>query len=183
MQDFNHRLPQQRNVRTAIPGPRSQELEQQRESALARGLVPGLPAYIVDGDGGVLIDVDGNSFVDFASGIAVTSAGASNPAVVAAVQEAVAHFTHTSFTISPYESYVAVAEKLNEVTPGDHPKKTALFNSGAEAVENAVKIARNYTGKRGVVVMDRAFHGRTNLTMAMTAKQSPYKNGSPERLA
>ena len=84
---------------------------------------------------------------------------------------------HTSFTISPYESYVAVAEKLNEVTPGDHPKKTALFNSGAEAVENAVKIARNYTGKRGVVVMDRAFHGRTNLTMAMTAKQSPYKNG------
>ena len=93
------------------------------------------------------------------------------------MQEAVAHFTHTSFTISPYESYVEVAEKLNEVTPGDHPKKTALFNSGAEAVENAVKIARNYTGKRGVVVMDRAFHGRTNLTMAMTAKQSPYKNG------
>ncbi|PZO97048.1 MAG: 4-aminobutyrate--2-oxoglutarate transaminase, partial [Corynebacterium urealyticum] len=90
---------------------------------------------------------------------------------------AVAHFTHTSFTISPYESYVAVAEKLNEVTPGDHPKKTALFNSGAEAVENAVKIARNYTGKRGVVVMDRAFHGRTNLTMGMTAKQQPYKNG------
>ena len=140
-------------------------------------MAPSLPGYVVDADGGILADADGNRFIDLASGIAVTSAGASNPAVVKAVQEAVAHFTHTSFTISPYESYVEVAEKLNEVTPGDHPKKTALFNSGAEAVENAVKIARNYTGKRGVVVMDRAFHGRTNLTMAMTAKQSPYKNG------
>ena len=177
MQDFNHRLPQQRNVRTAIPGPRSQELEQQREAELARGLVPGLPAYIVDGDGGVLIDVDGNSFVDFASGIAVTTVGASNERVATAVSEAASHLLHTCFLNAPYEGFVAVARKLNELTPGEHKKKSALFSTGAEAIENAVKIARNYTGKNRVVVFDSAFHGRTNLTMTMTAKNKPYKAG------
>ncbi|MCZ9306406.1 4-aminobutyrate--2-oxoglutarate transaminase [Corynebacterium sp. c8Ua_181] len=177
MQDFNHRLPQQRNVRTAIPGPRSQELEQQREAALARGLVPGLPAYIVDGDGGVLVDVDGNSFVDFASGIAVTTVGASNERVTTAVSEAASHLLHTCFLNAPYEGFVAVARKLNELTPGEHKKKSALFSTGAEAIENAVKIARNYTGKNRVAVFDSAFHGRTNLTMTMTAKNKPYKAG------
>ena len=177
MQELEYHIEQSRHLGQQVPGPKSSALDERRKNALPAGMAPSLPGYVVDADGGILADADGNRFIDLASGIAVTSAGASNPAVVAAVQEAVAHFTHTSFTISPYESYVAVAEKLNEVTPGDHPKKTALFNSGAEAVENAVKIARNYTGKRGVVVMDRAFHGRTNLTMGMTAKQSPYKNG------
>ena len=177
MQELEYRIEQTRHLAQAVPGPASAALDERRKNAIPAGMAPALPGYVVDADGGILADADGNRFIDLASGIAVTSAGASNPAVVKAVQEAVAHFTHTSFTISPYESYVEVAEKLNEVTPGDHPKKTALFNSGAEAVENAVKIARNYTGKRGVVVMDRAFHGRTNLTMAMTAKQSPYKNG------
>ncbi|MCG7261456.1 4-aminobutyrate--2-oxoglutarate transaminase [Corynebacterium aurimucosum] len=177
MQELQYHIEQSRHLGQQVPGPKSAALDERRKNALPAGMAPSLPGYVVDADGGILADADGNRFIDLASGIAVTSAGASNPAVVAAVQEAVAHFTHTSFTVSPYESYVAVAEKLNEVTPGDHPKKTALFNSGAEAVENAVKIARNYTGKRGVVVMDRAFHGRTNLTMAMTAKQSPYKNG------
>ncbi|WP_175974315.1 4-aminobutyrate--2-oxoglutarate transaminase [Corynebacterium sp. Marseille-Q2823] len=177
MQELQYHIEQSRRLGQQVPGPKSAALDERRKNALPAGMAPSLPGYVVDADGGILADADGNRFIDLASGIAVTSAGASNPAVVAAVQEAAAHFTHTSFTISPYESYVAVAEKLNEVTPGDHPKKTALFNSGAEAVENAVKIARNYTGKRGVVVMDRAFHGRTNLTMAMTAKQSPYKNG------
>lgn len=177
MQDFNHRLPQQRNVRTAIPGPRSQELEQQREAELARGLVPGLPAYIVDGDGGVLVDVDGNSFVDFASGIAVTTVGASNERVTTAVSEAASHLLHTCFLNAPYEGFVALARKLNELTPGEHKKKSALFSTGAEAIENAVKIARNYTGKNRVVVFDSAFHGRTNLTMTMTAKNKPYKAG------
>lgn len=177
MQDFNHRLPQQRNVRTAIPGPRSQELEQQREAELARGLVPGLPAYIVDGDGGVLVDVDGNSFVDFASGIAVTTVGASNERVTTAVSEAASHLLHTCFLNAPYEGFVAVARKLNELTPGEHKKKSALFSTGAEAIENAVKIARNYIGKNRVVVFDSAFHGRTNLTMTMTAKNKPYKAG------
>ncbi|QQU80247.1 4-aminobutyrate--2-oxoglutarate transaminase [Corynebacterium striatum] len=177
MQELEYRIEQTRHLAEQVPGPVSAALDERRKNAIPAGMAPSLPGYVVDADGGILADADGNRFIDLASGIAVTSAGASNPAVVKAVQEAVAHFTHTSFTISPYESYVEVAEKLNEVTPGDHPKKTALFNSGAEAVENAVKIARNYTGKRGVVVMDRAFHGRTNLTMAMTAKQSPYKNG------
>ncbi|QPK78769.1 4-aminobutyrate--2-oxoglutarate transaminase [Corynebacterium lizhenjunii] len=177
MSELEYRIEQSRHLGQQVPGPVSAALDERRKNALPAGMAPALPGYVVDADGGILADADGNRFIDLASGIAVTSAGASNPAVVKAVQEAVAHFTHTSFTISPYESYVEVAEKLNELTPGDHPKKTALFNSGAEAVENAVKIARNYTGKRGVVVMDRAFHGRTNLTMAMTAKQSPYKNG------
>ncbi|MCR5913816.1 4-aminobutyrate--2-oxoglutarate transaminase [Corynebacterium sp. zg254] len=177
MSDLNYRIEQTRHLGQHIPGPVSAALDERRANALPAGMIPALPGYVVDGDGGILVDADGNRFIDLASGIAVTSAGASNPAVVKAVQDAVAHFTHTSFTISPYESYVEVAERLNELTPGDHAKKTALFNSGAEAVENAVKIARNYTGKRAVVVMDRAFHGRTNLTMGMTAKQSPYKSG------
>ena len=177
MQDFNHRIPQERKVVTPIPGPRSQELEEQREQELARGLVPGLPAYIVDGDGGVLVDVDGNSFIDFASGIAVTTVGASNPRVTAAIAEAASHLTHTCFLNAPYEGFVQVSKKLNELTPGDHEKKTALFSTGAEAIENAVKIARNYTGKNRIVVFDGAFHGRTNLTMTMTAKNKPYKSG------
>ncbi|HCG2964618.1 4-aminobutyrate--2-oxoglutarate transaminase [Corynebacterium striatum] len=177
MQDFNHRIPQERKVVTPIPGPRSQELEEQREQELARGLVPGLPAYIVDGDGGVLVDVDGNSFIDFASGIAVTTVGASNPRVTAAIAEAASHLTHTCFLNAPYEGFLQVSKKLNELTPGDHEKKTALFSTGAEAIENAVKIARNYTGKNRIVVFDGAFHGRTNLTMTMTAKNKPYKSG------
>ncbi|HBC8576631.1 TPA: 4-aminobutyrate--2-oxoglutarate transaminase [Corynebacterium striatum] len=177
MQDFNHRIPQERKVVTPIPGPRSQELEEQREQELARGLVPGLPTYIVDGDGGVLVDVDGNSFIDFASGIAVTTVGASNPRVTAAIAEAASHLTHTCFLNAPYEGFLQVSKKLNELTPGDHEKKTALFSTGAEAIENAVKIARNYTGKNRIVVFDGAFHGRTNLTMTMTAKNKPYKSG------
>ena len=177
MQDLEYCLEQARKIVGNLPGVKSAEWDARRKAALPAGLNPGLPGYVVDADGGILVDIDGNQFIDLASGIAVTSAGASNPAVVKAVQDAVAHFTHTSFPISPYPSYVEVAEKLNEVTPGDHEKRTVLFNSGAEAVENAVKIARNYTGKTSVAVMDRAFHGRTNLTMAMTAKQDPYKSG------
>lgn len=177
MRELEYRLEQTRKVEGQLPGPKSAEWDARRKAALPAGLNPGLPGYVVDADGGILVDADGNRFIDLASGIAVTSAGASNPAVVQAVQEAVGHFTHTSFPISPYSSYIEVAEKLNAVTPGDHEKRTILFNSGAEAVENAVKIARNYSGKTSVAVMDRAFHGRTNLTMAMTAKQSPYKSG------
>ncbi|MDO4927482.1 MAG: 4-aminobutyrate--2-oxoglutarate transaminase [Corynebacterium sp.] len=177
MQDLEYRLSQQRKVATELPGPKSQELATRRDTAVARALAPGLPGYVVDADGGVLVDADGNSFIDFASGIAVTSVGASNAEVVKAVSEAASHFTHTCFMVSPYESYVAVAEKLNELTPGDFDKHTVLLNSGAEAVENAVKIARAYTKKQAVVVFDHAYHGRTNLTMAMTAKSAPYKSG------
>lgn len=177
MQDLEYRLSQQRKVTTELPGPKSQELAARRDAAVARALAPGLPGYVVDADGGVLVDADGNSFIDFASGIAVTSVGASNAEVVKAVSDAASHFTHTCFMVSPYESYVAVAEKLNELTPGDFDKHTVLLNSGAEAVENAVKIARAYTKKQAVVVFDHAYHGRTNLTMAMTAKSAPYKSG------
>jgi len=177
MKDFTYRLPQKREITTALPGPKSAALAARCADAVTAAIQPGLPGYVVDADGGVLVDADGNSFIDFASGIAVTSVGASNQRVVDAVREAVGHFTHTSFPISPYESYVAVAEKLNELTPGDHAKKSALFNSGAEAVENAVKIARSHTGRDAVVVFDNAYHGRTNLTMAMTAKNKPYKSG------
>ena len=125
----------------------------------------------------MLIDADGNSLIDLGSGIAVTGVGNSAPRVVEAVQKQVAQFTHTCFTVTPYEGYIAVAEKLNELTPGDFEKRSALFNSGAEALENAVKIARHYTKRNGIAVFDHGYHGRTNLTMAMTAKNMPYKDG------
>jgi 4-aminobutyrate aminotransferase/(S)-3-amino-2-methylpropionate transaminase len=177
-------LPQVRNVVTAIPGPRSIELGERKSAAVARGVGVSLPIYVQAAGGGVVLDVDGNTLIDLGSGIAVTGVGNSAPAVVAAVTEQVNQFTHTCFTITGYEGYVAVAELLNEVTPGDHEKRTALFNSGAEAVENAIKIARHFSGKQAVVAFDHAYHGRTNLTMALTAKSMPYKSGfgpfSPE---
>jgi 4-aminobutyrate aminotransferase/(S)-3-amino-2-methylpropionate transaminase len=170
-------LPQERRLVTAIPGPKSQELQARKSAAVASGVGTTLPVYITAAGGGVLVDVDGNSLIDLGSGIAVTTVGNAAPKVVEAVQEQVAAFTHTCFMVTPYAGYVEVAEALNRVTPGDHEKRTALFNSGSEAVENAVKIARKFTGKTGVVVFDHAYHGRTNLTMAMTAKNMPYKDG------
>jgi len=177
MSEITYRLPQERRLVTSLPGPASAALGARRAAAVASGVSSSLPVYAVDADGGVIVDADGNSLVDLGSGIAVTSVGASNPGVVAAVQDAVAHFTHTCFMITPYEGYVAVAEKLIEHSPGTHPKKVALFNSGAEAVENAVKVARVHTRRQAVVVFDHAYHGRTNLTMAMTSKVMPYKQG------
>lgn len=177
MSEIVYRLPQERRLATALPGPRSTELAARRGAAIASGVASLMPVFAADADGGVIVDVDGNSFVDLGSGIAVTTVGASNPGVVAAVAEAVEHFTHTCFMITPYEGYVAVAERLIEHSPGSHAKKVALFNSGAEAVENAVKIARLATGRQAVVVFDHAYHGRTNLTMAMTSKVMPYKQG------
>jgi 4-aminobutyrate aminotransferase/(S)-3-amino-2-methylpropionate transaminase len=169
------RLPQRRELVTEVPGPRSRELQERRAAVVPRGAVSSMPVYAQDADGGVIRDVDGNSFVDLGSGIAVTSVGASAPAVVAAVREQAEHFTHTCFMVTPYEGYVRVAEELARLTPGDHAKRTVLFNSGAEAVENAVKIARLATGRQAVVVFDHAYHGRTNLTMGLTAKTMPYK--------
>ena len=177
MKDFDYHLPQERRVVTDGMGEKSAALNARREAAIARALTPGLPGYVVAADGGVLVDADDNSYIDFASGIAVTSVGASNKRVTDAVAKAAAQFTHTCFMVSPYESYVAVCEKLNQLTPGDHEKKSVLLNSGAEAVENAVKIARKYTGKNAVAVFDYGYHGRTNLTMSMTAKNKPYKTG------
>ena len=170
-------LPQERKLVTSIPGPKSQEMLARKNAAVAAGVGVALPVSIVAAGGGVMVDVDGNSLIDLGSGIAVTGVGNSAPAVVEAVINQVQQFTHTCFTVTPYEGYVAVSEKLNELTPGDHEKRSALFNSGAEAVENAIKIARHYTKRDGVVVFDHSYHGRTNLTMAMTAKNMPYKDG------
>jgi len=135
-----------------------------------------LPVFVTQAGGGVLVDVDGNSLIDLGSGIAVTNVGNAAPPVVAAVREQVSRFTHTCFMVTPYEEYVAVCEQLNALTPGEHAKRTALFNSGAEAVENAVKIARHVTRRQAVVVFEHGYHGRTNLTLALTAKNMPYKH-------
>ncbi|ANG84047.1 4-aminobutyrate--2-oxoglutarate transaminase [Microbacterium aurantiacum] len=170
-------LPQERRLVTEIPGPRSQELLARKAAAVAAGVGHTAPIEAVAAGGGVVVDADGNSLIDLGSGIAVTTVGNAHPRVVEAVTAQVAQFTHTCFMVSPYESYVAVAEALNRVTPGDHEKKSALFNSGAEAVENAIKIARKFTKKQAVVAFDHGYHGRTNLTMALTAKSMPYKSG------
>ncbi|MER7793730.1 4-aminobutyrate--2-oxoglutarate transaminase [Streptomyces sp. NPDC097640] len=170
-------LPQERRVVTAIPGPKSQELLARKTAAVANGVGTVLPVFAVRAGGGVIEDVDGNSLIDFGSGIAVTSVGSSAEAVVRRATAQLADFTHTCFMVTPYESYVEVCEELAALTPGDHPKKSALFNSGAEAVENAVKIARAYTKRQAVVVFDHGYHGRTNLTMALTSKNMPYKHG------
>jgi 4-aminobutyrate aminotransferase / (S)-3-amino-2-methylpropionate transaminase / 5-aminovalerate transaminase len=150
---------------------------ERRSGAVARGVSTTLPIFITAAGGGVLLDVDGNSLIDFGSGIAVASVGNAADAVVSRVQQQVAQFTHTCFMVTPYEGYVAVCEELARRTPGSHSKRSALFNSGAEAVENAVKIARHHTGRQAVVAFDHAYHGRTNLTMALTAKNMPYKQG------
>jgi 4-aminobutyrate aminotransferase/(S)-3-amino-2-methylpropionate transaminase len=170
-------LPQERRLVTEIPGPRSRELQARRGRCVARGVGSTLPVFVAAAGGGVVVDVDGNSLIDFGSGIAVVSVGNAADAVVRNVTDQVARFTHTCFMVTPYEGYVAVCEALARLTPGDHEKRTALFNSGAEAVENAVKISRVHTGRPAVVVFDHAYHGRTNLTMAMTAKSVPYKHG------
>jgi 4-aminobutyrate aminotransferase/(S)-3-amino-2-methylpropionate transaminase len=155
----------------------SEDLHKRRVSAVARGVSSTISSYVDTAAGGRLTDVDGREWIDFASGIAVTSVGNSAPRVVAAVKAQVERFTHTCFMVAPYESYVAVCEQLAALTPGDFEMRAALFNSGAEAVENAVKIARHATGRSAVVVFDHAYHGRTNLTMALTAKSMPYKQG------
>ena len=168
---------QRRILATAIPGPQSLKLQEQRGAELASGLGTTMPVFIERAGGGILVDVDGNHIVDLASGIAVTSVGASDPEVVRRITEQAERFTHTCFLVTQYEGFVDVAAALNRLTPGDHAKKTALFTTGAEAVENAVKIARTATGRSSVVVLGHAYHGRTLLTMSMTAKNVPYKEG------
>jgi 4-aminobutyrate aminotransferase / (S)-3-amino-2-methylpropionate transaminase / 5-aminovalerate transaminase len=156
--------------------PSSEELHKRRASAVARGVSSVVSSYVDTAAGARLTDVDGREWIDFASGIAVTSVGNAAPRVVEAVRAQAERFTHTCFMVAPYESYVAVCEQLIELTPGTFEKRAALFNSGAEAVENAVKVARHATGRQAVVVFDHAYHGRTNLTMALTAKVMPYKH-------
>ncbi len=170
-------IEQRRKLVTAIPGPRSELLHKRKQSAVSAGVGTGLPIYVERAGGGILVDVDGNHLIDLGSGIAVTTVGNSAPRVVAAVKSQVDDFTHTCFMVTPYEEYVAVCERLNTLTPGDGEKRSALFNSGSEAVENAIKIARVFTGRTAIITFDHAYHGRTNLTMALTAKNMPYKQG------
>jgi len=170
-------LIQERRLITELPGPRSRELFARRQATVSAGVSTMFPVFIERAGGGVLVDVDGNSLIDLGSGIAVTGVGNAAPHVVQAVTDQVAAFTHTCFMITPYQGYVEVCEELAAVTPGTHAKKSALFNSGSEAVENAVKIARQATGRTAIVAFDHAYHGRTNLTMALTAKNMPYKQG------
>ncbi|BBY77733.1 aspartate aminotransferase family protein [Mycolicibacterium parafortuitum] len=170
-------LEQSRHLATAIPGPRSAALIERKNAAVSRGVGTTMPVYAARAFGGIVEDVDGNRLIDLGSGIAVTTVGNASPRVVEAVAAQAAEFTHTCFMVTPYEGYVAVAEALNRLTPGDGDKRSALFNSGSEAVENAIKIARAFTRKQAVVSFDHAYHGRTNLTMALTAKSMPYKHG------
>ena len=170
-------IEQQRRLVTAIPGPRSAALQERRLASVAAGVSSALPVFADRAHGAIVVDVDGNQFIDLGSGIGVMTIGHTDEAVVAAASAQLDRITHAMFTITPYESYVRVAELLAEHTPGAWAKKSVLLNSGAEAVENAVKIARKYTGRSGVAVLDHAYHGRTNLTMAMTFKAMPYKSG------
>ncbi|CAM3535120.1 4-aminobutyrate--2-oxoglutarate transaminase [Micrococcus flavus] len=169
-------LEQSRHLTDAMPGPQSQALAERQKAAVPAGVAATMPVFAARAEGGIIEDVDGNRLIDLGAGIAVTSVGASHPKVVQAVQEQVASFTHTCFMVTPYEGYVAVAEKLGEKAPLSGETRTALFNSGAEAVENAVKVARAFTGKQAVAAFDHAYHGRTTLTMALTAKSMPYKH-------
>jgi 4-aminobutyrate aminotransferase/(S)-3-amino-2-methylpropionate transaminase len=170
-------IPQERRLVSDVPGPRSQALGARRAVSVAPGVSSTLPVYIERAGGSILVDVDGNHLIDLGSGIAVTSVGHAVPRVVEAIAAQASRFTHTCFMVGPYEGYIEVCEQLNIRTPGHHDKLSALFNSGAEAVENAVKVARHATGRQAVVVFDHAYHGRTNLTMALTAKSHPYKQG------
>jgi 4-aminobutyrate aminotransferase/(S)-3-amino-2-methylpropionate transaminase len=170
-------LPAQvRHVRTEVPGPRSRALLDRARAALPAGLGSALPVFVESAGGGVLVDADGNSFIDLGSGIAVTTVGNAAPAVTERAAEQLRRFTHTCYLLNPYESYVEVCERLNALAPVRNAR-TALFNSGAEAVENAVKVARAATGRPAIVAFDHAFHGRTLLTMSLTAKNVPYKQG------
>ncbi|HLI72247.1 MAG TPA: 4-aminobutyrate--2-oxoglutarate transaminase [Acidimicrobiales bacterium] len=170
-------VPQERTLVTEIPGPRSRALSARRARAVPAGVGTTLPVFVARAGGGILEDVDGNRLIDFGSGISVTNVGNSAPRVVAAVTEQARRFTHTCFQVTPYEGYLEVCERLNALTPGTHDKRTFLVNSGAEAVENAVKVARYATGRPAVVAFDHGFHGRTLLTMSLTGKAMPYKQG------
>jgi 4-aminobutyrate aminotransferase/(S)-3-amino-2-methylpropionate transaminase len=170
-------IPQERKLVTDIPGPRSREWFERRAAAVPQGVANLHPIVTARAAGAIVEDVDGNRLIDFATGIAVLNVGHSAPEVVAAAQRQLELDTHTCFHVTANEPYIELAERLNALTPGDHAKKTMFANSGAEAVENAVKIARKHTGRQGVVVFDHAFHGRTLLAMSLTAKVMPYKQG------
>jgi 4-aminobutyrate aminotransferase/(S)-3-amino-2-methylpropionate transaminase len=170
-------MPKFIQLKTTVPGPRSLALFERRNMSVPKGVYNATPIFVDRAEGAIVHDVDGNSLIDFAGGIGTMNVGHANPEVVKAASDQLQKFTHTCFSVAMYESYVALAEKLNKITPGAFPKKTLLANSGAEGVENAVKIARHHTKREGIVVFEHAFHGRTLLTMSMTSKVKPYKFG------
>src|SRR6195952_1812840 len=170
-------LSQERKLVTELPGPKSVALQERRVKAVSKGAGTLANIYMDHGAGAILVDVDGNQIIDLGCGIGVTTIGHAHPEVAEAAYAQAQKLTHTLFTVTPYENYIAVAEKLAEITPGDFEKHSILVNSGAEAVENAVKIARKYTGRRAIVSLDHAFHGRTNLTMGMTYRPWPERVG------
>ena len=164
-------------LNTPIPGPLSQALGERKKESVPRGVSSSLPVFIKRAHGAVVEDVDGNFLLDFAGGIGCLNTGHTPEPVVAAIQQQAAEFLHACFTVTPYENYIQMAELMNRITPGTHAKKTAFFNTGAEAVENAIKIARLHTGRSGVICFQDAFHGRTLLAMSLTSKTAPYKAG------
>jgi 4-aminobutyrate aminotransferase/(S)-3-amino-2-methylpropionate transaminase len=174
---FGPKITQERRLVTAIPGPKSESMIKRRAQAVSSSLGMAIPVVVEKAGGGVIVDIDGNSIIDLGAGIAVVNVGNSAERVVKNVIDQVQAFTHTCFMIAPYAGYIEVCEALNRLVPGDFPKKSILQNSGAEALENAVKIARAYTKRQAVVVFEHGYHGRTNLTMALTAKNMPYKEG------
>ncbi|MEW6636610.1 MAG: 4-aminobutyrate--2-oxoglutarate transaminase [Actinomycetota bacterium] len=166
-----------RRIKTEIPGPKSRALMERRRKAVSSGVGIATPIFAREAHGALLTDVDGNTFIDFGGGIGVLNVGHANPRVVEAVKEQAERFLHTCFYVTEYEPYVELAERLNALVPGDFEKRSMFVNSGAEAVENAVKIARSYTRRAGIIAFDNSFHGRTLLTMTLTSKADPYKKG------
>lgn len=168
-------------TKTEVPGPRSRELAAQKAEHVTDSVGMALPVFIESAAGSILTDVDGNEFIDFGSGIGVTSVGHVNQAAIAAATEQMNRFTHTLFSVTPYEGYVEVSRRLNAITPGDFAKKSVLSSTGAEAIENALKIARSYTRRNGIAVVEHAYHGRTNLTLGLNYKANPYSAGAGPR--
>ncbi|MBL3687528.1 aminotransferase class III-fold pyridoxal phosphate-dependent enzyme [Leucobacter zeae] len=173
--------PGPRRVRTEVPGPRSRELGERRSEYVSAAVSPAFPVFIASADDSVLTDVDGNEFIDFGSGIGVTTLGHGNAGATAAAVDQIDRFTHTLFGVTPYEGYVEVSRRLALATPGDFPKKSMLGSTGAEAIENAIKIARAHTRRNGIAVVDHAYHGRTNLTLGLNFKATPYAIGAGPR--
>lgn len=165
------------HLQTEIPGPQSRALLARRAQAVPRGVPAVTPIAVAHAEGTVITDVDGNRLIDFGGGIGVVNTGHRHPGVVEAIRQQLNRFAHVCFPVSSYEPYVDLAERLNRITPGEHAKRTFLVNSGAEAVENAIKVARHYTGRQAVICFEHGFHGRTNLALALTSKVVPYKQG------
>src|SRR6266516_2258901 len=164
-------------LKTEIPGPKSRALAARRDAAVPRGLSHATPLYVARAQEACIEDVDGNRFLDFAGGIGCINTGHRNKTILLAIEAQLQNFLHTCSQVTPYGNYIRLAERLNQITPGNFPKKTILLNTGAEAVENAIKIARAHTGRSGVIAFEDAFHGRTMLALALTSKTHPYKAG------